>query len=115
MTFLAAGATCVSMDISARELLLTVRLAADGPRPVARDDDRTVASRPSRARRLTPRETQVLEHLAKGRTGAQIAHALHIDPETVKTHAARVYRKLNVDGKRELVDFPISSLLESQV
>jgi DNA-binding NarL/FixJ family response regulator len=45
---------------------------------------------------LTPREAEVLELLQSGRSNAEIADALHVGIETVRTHARRVYRKLGV-------------------
>ena len=51
---------------------------------------------------LTPRESDVLELLQAGRSNAEIAQALHVSVETVRTHARRVYRKLGVRTRREL-------------
>lgn len=51
---------------------------------------------------LTPREQQVAWRAARGQTNRQIAQALVISPETVKTHVARVLDKLEVRSKAEL-------------
>ena len=51
---------------------------------------------------LTPREADVLELLQSGRSNAEIAQALHVGIETVRTHARRIYRKLGVRTRREL-------------
>ncbi len=51
---------------------------------------------------LTPRERQVAWRAARGQTNRQIAQALVISPETVKTHVARVLEKLEVRSKAEL-------------
>jgi DNA-binding NarL/FixJ family response regulator len=51
---------------------------------------------------LTPREADVLELLQEGQTNAQIAHALSIGVETVRTHARNIYRKLGVSSRRDL-------------
>ena len=56
-----------------------------------------------RWRQLTPRETDVLELLQRGRSNGEIAETLHISIETVRTHARRIYRKLGVSTRRELV------------
>lgn len=53
---------------------------------------------------LSVREVQVMEYLAKGRTKAYIADALHISENTVKGHAKRLYAKLGVHSKEELLD-----------
>lgn len=53
---------------------------------------------------LTPREQDVLELLAVGRSGTYIAEALCISPDTVKGHTRRIYAKLDVHSKQELLD-----------
>ena len=51
---------------------------------------------------LTPREAEVMDLLRTGRSNAEIAQALHVSIETVRTHARRIYRKLGVRTRREL-------------
>ena len=51
---------------------------------------------------LTPREADVLEELQLGRSNAEIAIALSVSVETVRSHARSVFRKLGVNGRREL-------------
>ncbi len=53
-------------------------------------------------RKLTRREAEVLPLLQQGRSNAQIALALGVGVETVRTHARNVYRKLGVRTRREL-------------
>ena len=53
---------------------------------------------------LTPRERDVLELLAVGRSGTYIAETLCISPDTVKGHTRRIYAKLDVHSKQELLD-----------
>jgi DNA-binding CsgD family transcriptional regulator len=48
---------------------------------------------------LTPREREVLEHVAEGRTNAQIAWALEISPDTVRKHLENVYAKLGAHNR----------------
>ncbi len=55
------------------------------------------------ASRLTPREAEVLAALSAAKGYGQIAAELHIDLETVRTHARHVRRKLGVRSSRELV------------
>lgn len=54
--------------------------------------------------RLTPREHEILELLARGRSKAYIADAFFISENTVRGHAKRLYAKLEVHSKQELVD-----------
>jgi DNA-binding NarL/FixJ family response regulator len=55
--------------------------------------------------RLTPREHEVVEHVARGRTNAQIGEALVISEATVKTHAANILAKLAVHDRVQIVVF----------
>lgn len=48
---------------------------------------------------LTPRETQVLEHLARGESNKEIANALRCAERTVEVHVSSVLRKLDVDTR----------------
>ena len=44
----------------------------------------------------------MLEELQRGRSNAEIAMALSVSVETVRSHARSVFRKLGVKGRREL-------------
>lgn len=52
--------------------------------------------------KLTPREQEVLHILATGRSYQEIAEALFISVETVRTHIRNIYRKLQVHSWTEL-------------
>jgi DNA-binding NarL/FixJ family response regulator len=45
---------------------------------------------------LTPREREVLSHLAQGRTNAAIAGSLFISPKVVEKHVANIFDKLGL-------------------
>src|SRR5690606_11998009 len=51
---------------------------------------------------LTPREREVLQHIARGYTYAEIAEALVISVKTVETHVSHVLRKLQLTNRHEL-------------
>jgi DNA-binding CsgD family transcriptional regulator len=51
---------------------------------------------------LTPREQEVAWLTVRGHTNPQIAEALIVSPETVKTHVAHVLEKFGVRSKAEL-------------
>lgn len=53
--------------------------------------------------RLTPREHDVLRLMASGRSNVQIGNELLITRETVKSHVARLHRKLGVVNRTEAV------------
>ncbi len=48
---------------------------------------------------LTPREVEVLGLLAAGQANKEIARALGVSPNTVKTHLTRLYEKLGVSSR----------------
>lgn len=49
--------------------------------------------------KLTSREAQILQLIARGCSNKQIAAALFISIETVKTHIKNMYRKLEVGDR----------------
>lgn len=53
--------------------------------------------------RLSPREVQVFERVATGKTNKEIARELGISPRTVEIYRAAVMTKLDVSSKAELV------------
>lgn len=56
---------------------------------------------------LTPREYEVLTHLADGARNNEIADALGISPKTVARHRENIMRKLNLHSRTELVKYAI--------
>jgi DNA-binding CsgD family transcriptional regulator len=58
----------------------------------------------SSAHRLTKREREVLDYLARGRSLAWIERALQVSYSTVNTHVANIYHKLDVHSRQELLD-----------
>jgi len=56
---------------------------------------------------LSQREQEVVRALATGLDNQGIADRLFISPETVRSHIARIYRKLNVDSRLQAVTFAV--------
>ena len=52
---------------------------------------------------LTDRELTMLERLAAGDANKEIARALEISPNTVKTHIANLYQKLEVARRTQAI------------
>lgn len=53
---------------------------------------------------ISPRELAVLQELAAGYSNKEIAARLHISPETVKTHVARLFDKLEAKRRTDAIN-----------
>ena len=53
---------------------------------------------------LTPRECQLLDLLASGQSNKELARTLGISPNTVKTHLASLFAKLEVDRRVKVIE-----------
>ena len=60
---------------------------------------------------LTKRELEILRQLSTGRTLTIIAGELHISQNTMKTHLKNLYRKMEVEGRKEAVEKATSLFL----
>ena len=52
---------------------------------------------------ISDREKQVLDLLATGQSNKEIARALGVSPNTVKTHVARLFEKLEVQRRTQAI------------
>lgn len=110
----------VSKNSQLSDLLTTIRKAAEGeiimptsllmgllmrlPR------DKAAAYREDKGwERLTLREQEILELLAKGKSGNEIADDLHIAPLTVRTHIRNLMSKMGVHSRLEAVAFGLKN------
>jgi DNA-binding NarL/FixJ family response regulator len=69
--------------------------AGAAPEPAAEGDDADVDQ-------LTPREREVLRHLARGYLYKEIAQRLGISAKTVEAHVSAVLRKLQLSNRHQL-------------
>jgi DNA-binding NarL/FixJ family response regulator len=106
----AGAAGYLLKDASRAELADAVRDAARGKTVLAP----TVADRlvhfvrqPTSAA-LSAREVEVLGHVAKGESNAEIGRQLHISEATVKTHLLRTFNKLGVSDRTAAVTTAMS-------
>ena len=53
---------------------------------------------------LSARETEVAELIARGNTVAHIAEVLFVSENTVRTHSKRIYTKLDIHKRQELIE-----------
>lgn len=107
----AAGASgFLPKNVSRAELVAAVRAVAEGAgflhpsvtRPFLDRMGRLVTKEQSK-QHLTEREQVVLQELALGKSTKQISETLVVSEETVKSHLARIYRKLGVSDRVQAV------------
>jgi DNA-binding CsgD family transcriptional regulator len=72
------------------------------PRPAGPDFERNHAA--IRSLGLTARECEILALLASGQSNKEMARALGISPNTVKTHLARLFEKLEVQRRVQAIE-----------
>jgi two-component system, NarL family, response regulator NreC len=92
----AAAAGEVYLYPSMAKLLVRGYLGQDSPTSASTGIDQ-----------LTPREQEVLQHLADGASNDEIANVLNISPKTVARHRENIMRKLNLHSRTELVKYAI--------
>ncbi|MEV4811868.1 response regulator transcription factor [Micromonospora avicenniae] len=101
-------------DAPAADLVHAVRVVAAGDALLAPAVTRRLiaefAARPERHRprptelaALTPRETEVLRLIARGRSNQEIAADLVVAEQTVKTHVGRILTKLHLRDRAQAV------------
>jgi RNA polymerase sigma factor (sigma-70 family) len=92
------------------EVIAAVRSLGTGEQVLAQDEVIELLRLASRRReqqqavtqavqRLTPRERQVLQAVAKGLSDREIAERLHVSHETVRTHLVNIFGKLGVESR----------------
>ena len=56
---------------------------------------------------LTPREAEILQLLAEGKTNKDVAHLLNLSVYTVETHRGNILEKLNLHSVPELILYAV--------
>lgn len=104
MGALRAGAVgYVRKDAEPEILLAAVRAVARGKTYIDPSVGRQILRAATFHEELTPREVAVLRQLALGRSNKEIADALSIGDETVKTHVGNVFSKLQVENRAQAI------------
>jgi DNA-binding NarL/FixJ family response regulator len=80
---------------------------SSAPPPAAPDAGEPSATAASPTSRLTPREREVLQLLAEGKSAKEIAAALTLSVKTVETHRANLMRSLGLDSISDLVRYAV--------
>jgi DNA-binding NarL/FixJ family response regulator len=94
----AAGDALLAPSLTRRLIEEYVRRPPEGLAPVAHELDR-----------LTAREREVLQLMARGLSNAEITDALVIGGTTVKTHVARILSKLDLRDRVQAVVYAYES------
>lgn len=120
---LEAGACGYVLKIAAHdELLRAVRAASLGRTYLSPEVAGSVVERstytqargePSAYSSLGPREREVLQLVAEGRTSGETAKRMHISIKTVETHRRNITQKLGLHGTAELTKYAIREGLTS--
>jgi len=101
---------------AAAELINAIHLSLKGKSyvtpQIARGMEKAFINNPnpkSRAKALTPRQREVVQLLAEGKSMKEVASVLHVTPRTVAFHKYRVMDELNLQSNAELIQFAIKS------
>lgn len=113
---LRAGATGYLLkDSGKQELVLAVKSVMEGKTYLSPEVSKhvidnyveSVGSKSDPLERLTPRQREILQLVAEGRTNKEIAHILRIAIKTVDTHRAQLMERLDIHDVTGLVRFAI--------
>src|SRR5580704_10673783 len=108
-SLLAVGATCLSWSASAVDMLAAIHLAAQGKPTFFWGDGYQLGGGSIAASALTRRETEVFEHLSRGKSYSEIGHILQIAYSTVVSHTRKICEKLNVKSRLELIGMTLET------
>lgn len=104
---IAAIVAVATLVLNEREIGERWGIAFMGKRPPEENERTRLARRcaaVAEARRLTPREREVMELLAQGKSLSGVAHELIIAEGTAKAHTRHIYEKLGINTRQELLD-----------
>jgi DNA-binding NarL/FixJ family response regulator len=112
-----SGASGYLLKTSASaELILAIQMALKGRSHVtpqiARGMEKAFINDPrdkAHKKELTPRQREVVQLLAEGKSMKEVASILHLTPRTVAFHKYRVMGELNIETTAELIQYAIKS------
>ncbi|BDE97523.1 hypothetical protein CE91St30_28560 [Raoultibacter timonensis] len=100
----ARSAASLSGNALEKETKRPARIRSEQEEPSYRDRISKQAAALQRHYRLSARETEVMELIARGNSVARIAEELVVSENTIRTHSKRIYTKLAIHKKQELLD-----------
>jgi DNA-binding NarL/FixJ family response regulator len=89
-----AGDSLLGQAVAQRLIGVFRRLGASGPEQPPNDG-------------LTERETEVLKHIAAGRSSKQIAMQLDVSDKTIRNHVSNIYQKLHIHDRAQVVLYAV--------
>lgn len=96
----------LTKNVKSEKLIESIHEVLKGGAPMSSNIARLVVSsfhRNINSNPLTPREQEVLELLASGKSYTSIADKLFVDKETIRTHIKNIYVKLEVHSKADAI------------
>jgi NarL family two-component system response regulator LiaR len=99
----AGAAGYVRKDAEPEILLAAVRAVARGKTYVDPSVVRRLAATEAAAGDLTAREMEVLRQLAAGKSNKEIADALFVSEDTIKSHVGHLLAKLGADNRAQAI------------
>jgi len=97
----------MTKDSTVKEVVMAVKLAANGDRilsPRLAEVMLQEAKRPDEhVSLLSPREEELLQHIADGLATSEVAETMFISQKTVKNHLASIYDKLQARDRTQAV------------
>jgi DNA-binding CsgD family transcriptional regulator len=87
----------LGLTLTRTKEVVVVREVTAPPAPFVRDEAKVTELG------ITPRELEILQHIAAGLSTREIAGTLFVSENTVKTHASRLFDKLGVNRRTQAV------------
>ena len=112
----AGAAGFLLKDCAFRELIQAIRSVCAGETFLGRRvatiivqdmADRLMTKKPPSMAPLTPRESEVLQLIAEGKSTKQIGYGLNVSAKTVETHRRNIMSKLDMNTVAELTKYAI--------
>jgi len=109
----AGGAGFVSKAAPVKELITAINAAMDDRQwisPKLRVDQPVKKREEGKQKSdLSDREKEVASLIAKGLSSSQIADQLYVSLNTVETHRYRIFKKLQIHNRAQLVDYALQN------
>jgi two-component system, NarL family, response regulator DegU len=97
----------MTKDSTVKEVVMAVKLAANGDRILSPRLAEVMLQEAKHADEhvslLSPREEELLQHIADGLATSEVADTMYISQKTVKNHLASIYEKLQARDRTQAV------------